>query len=131
MAGSGGSYKCRFQLGRQYLDEFVNGTLDVATSVGPAAAASVGRSVAVAGGGATDWAGLPTWAAGTAPPLLVVHGTADASVPLPNGLALFEAAAEPKRLFVVKGANHLLSSTPHVKKVCNEVLALVDRYHRV
>ena len=54
----------------------------------------VARRHAEPTGAATAWTAMPTWALGTAP-LLVVHGTSDKSVPLPHGLALFEAAAEP------------------------------------
>lgn len=39
-------------------------------------------------------------------PLLVIHGTDDRTVPFAQGLALFEAANEPKRLFPVEGAGH-------------------------
>ena len=39
-------------------------------------------------------------------PVLIVHGDADDTVPLRAGQALFEAAREPKSLYVVEGANH-------------------------
>jgi fermentation-respiration switch protein FrsA (DUF1100 family) len=39
-------------------------------------------------------------------PLLIVHGDRDDIVPLSHGQALFAAAAEPKRLEVVRGAGH-------------------------
>lgn len=39
-------------------------------------------------------------------PLLVIHGTADAVVPLAQGNELFAAAKEPKTLFTVKGGGH-------------------------
>jgi uncharacterized protein len=39
-------------------------------------------------------------------PLLIVHGTADAVVPLHYGRALFDAANEPKRFEVIEGASH-------------------------
>ncbi len=39
-------------------------------------------------------------------PLLVVHGTSDAVVPLSHGRKLFEAAGEPKRFLAVEGAQH-------------------------
>lgn len=39
-------------------------------------------------------------------PLLVIHGDADRIVPVEQGRALFAAAAEPKRLHVVPGADH-------------------------
>jgi fermentation-respiration switch protein FrsA (DUF1100 family) len=39
-------------------------------------------------------------------PLLVIHGDADALVPVEYGRRLFEAANEPKRLLIVPGADH-------------------------
>ena len=39
-------------------------------------------------------------------PVLIVHGDADDTVPLRAGQALFDAAREPKSLYVVEGANH-------------------------
>jgi len=39
-------------------------------------------------------------------PLLVVHGTADPTVPLEQGSRLFDAAPEPKVFFEVEGAGH-------------------------
>ena len=39
-------------------------------------------------------------------PLLVIHGDADALIPLEEGLAMYDAANEPKELFIVEGAGH-------------------------
>lgn len=39
-------------------------------------------------------------------PLLVVHGTEDATVPFGQGRRLFERAPEPKRFLAVEGAGH-------------------------
>ena len=39
-------------------------------------------------------------------PLLVIHGTDDRTVPFAQGLALFDAANEPKRFLSVEGAGH-------------------------
>ena len=61
--------KTRLRLRRAYLDEFVEGKLNVQESV------SVG---------------------GDCVPMLVCHGDKDNSVPLDCGRALYEAAAEPK-----------------------------------
>jgi uncharacterized protein len=38
--------------------------------------------------------------------LLVIHGSADTLIPVREGKALFEAAGEPKDLFIVSGAGH-------------------------
>lgn len=40
-------------------------------------------------------------------PLLVIHGDADPVVPLAHGRALYDMAAEPKRLWVVPGGGHI------------------------
>lgn len=39
-------------------------------------------------------------------PILVVHGDRDEVIPASQGRTLFEAAPEPKRLIVIKGAGH-------------------------
>jgi len=39
-------------------------------------------------------------------PLLLIHGTADSIVPPIMGKRLFELAPEPKRIYLVKGADH-------------------------
>ena len=39
-------------------------------------------------------------------PMLILHGTSDAVVPVEHGRRLFEAAGEPKRLAIVEGAGH-------------------------
>jgi pimeloyl-ACP methyl ester carboxylesterase len=39
-------------------------------------------------------------------PVLVIHGDRDELIPLEDGLALYEAAPQPKRLWVVEGAGH-------------------------
>lgn len=39
-------------------------------------------------------------------PVLVIHGDRDMLIPVEEGLALFEAAREPKELFIVRGAGH-------------------------
>lgn len=50
---------------------------------------------------------LPECAARIAPrPLLLFHGTADKVVPISDAHLLFDAAAEPKELAVIEGADH-------------------------
>lgn len=39
-------------------------------------------------------------------PIMVIHGDIDALIPVSEGLALYEAAGEPKELFLVEGAGH-------------------------
>lgn len=57
-------------------------------------------------------------------PLLVIHGDKDRNVPLANGQALFEAAAEPKQLVVIKGGDHLLRSSKHLHRAAAAILDL-------
>ena len=40
-------------------------------------------------------------------PLLIIHGDADQVVPFKHGLALFDAAREPKEMWVVEGGGHI------------------------
>jgi len=39
-------------------------------------------------------------------PIMVIHGDADTLIPVEEGLTLFEAAGEPRELFLVTGAGH-------------------------
>jgi len=56
------------------------------------------------------WTAQPVGAAATLhKPLLVIIGSADDVVPPEEGLALYRAAAGPKRLLVVAGAGHTLA----------------------
>ncbi|KAF0683405.1 Aste57867_24529 [Aphanomyces stellatus] len=56
-------------------------------------------------------------------PLLVIHGDQDKNIPWQQGHALVQAAAEPKRWVLIKGANHLLTNTKHMKKGAAEIHA--------
>jgi fermentation-respiration switch protein FrsA (DUF1100 family) len=40
-------------------------------------------------------------------PLLVLHGDQDAIVPMQHGKRLYEAAREPKQLWIVQRAGHI------------------------
>jgi fermentation-respiration switch protein FrsA (DUF1100 family) len=39
-------------------------------------------------------------------PVLVIHGTADAVIPVSHGRRLYEAAGQPKQALWVEGAHH-------------------------
>jgi len=41
-------------------------------------------------------------------PLLIVHGDEDDTVPVEEAYRLYEAAREPKELFIVEGGGHKL-----------------------
>lgn len=51
-------------------------------------------------------------------------------VPLENGVALFEAAVEPKCMEVIPKANHLLTSTSHYKKAAKAVCVAIEKAAR-
>jgi fermentation-respiration switch protein FrsA (DUF1100 family) len=40
-------------------------------------------------------------------PIFILHGTADTLIPVEHGYRLFEAAGEPKTLYIVEGGMHL------------------------
>ena len=50
---------------------------------------------------------LPTMAKISPLPLLVLHGDQDAVVPVQEGKRLYDAALEPKQLWIVPGAGHI------------------------
>ncbi len=45
-------------------------------------------------------------------PLLIIHGDADETVPVRDAQSLYDAAAEPKELFIVRGGGHKLRLNP-------------------
>jgi len=52
-----------------------------------------------------------------APPILILHGSSDEVVPPTHAHKLYEAAREPKRLEIIKGADHVFSQRDQLKKV--------------
>merc|ERR1712206_67581 len=60
-------------------------------------------------------------------PLLVIHGGSDQSVPIPNGEALFAAAAEPKHWLAIAKGNHLLKGSKDVQKAAKAICELAKR----
>jgi pimeloyl-ACP methyl ester carboxylesterase len=60
--------------------------------------------------------------ASTSIPFLVIHGEADANIPVSEGVGLYDAAAEPKQLCLIPKANHLFTSTAHFKKLIRAFL---------
>jgi pimeloyl-ACP methyl ester carboxylesterase len=53
-------------------------------------------------------------------PLLLVHGDSDEVIPTDHSRLLFEKAGEPRRLSIVKGANHIFSNIDR-EVLCNLV----------
>ena len=62
-------------------------------------------------------------------PLFIIHGEADKNVPLVNGQDLYQAAAEPKQWLAIPKANHLLSNSKHMKKVCSQIVQFIERVY--
>ncbi|KAG7380479.1 hypothetical protein PHYPSEUDO_007181 [Phytophthora pseudosyringae] len=85
--------KIYVRLDKRYIDEYYDGSLDILEAV--------------------SGSGLP--------PLLVIHGDADTDVPYANGEELFAAAAEPTTFLAIPKANHLLSSSKHLKKALRAI----------
>jgi uncharacterized protein len=54
-------------------------------------------------------------------PLLILHGTEDAIVPLAQAKVLFEQASEPKQLTIINGADHHF--TQHAVQAADAVLS--------
>jgi alpha-beta hydrolase superfamily lysophospholipase len=52
--------------------------------------------------------------------ILVVHGEADELVPLSHAHEIVDQAGEPKRLFVQKGGDHLMSAAAHQAEFIRE-----------
>ena len=52
-----------------------------------------------------------------APPILILHGSADTVVPSTHAYKLYEAAPELKRLELLEGADHAFSQPEHLEEV--------------
>lgn len=63
---------------------------------------------------------------GVSCPLLVVAGDADRTVPIRYSRKLFDAAGEPKRLAVIRGADHNDAALLDGKRMLDEVLRFLD-----
>jgi dienelactone hydrolase len=62
-------------------------------------------------------------------PLLLVHGTQDASVPYGEGLSVYEAARGPKQLVTIEGDHDIAQdSSPHLDEVIGATIAFWREY---
>lgn len=61
-------------------------------------------------------------------PLLILHSPGDDTVPYAHGLALFEAATEPRGFVSLDGADHLLRRRADVNYVVNLITGWAARY---
>lgn len=64
-------------------------------------------------------------------PILVIHGDEDTLIPVDEGLALFEAANEPKEIYIVKGAGHNDVSMVAGGEYIERISSWLDRYKNV
>jgi len=69
--------------------------------------------------------------ANNAIPLLVIHGKADTNIPFDEGLALYEAAIEPKRFFELPKGNHLLTNSKDLKKAIRAIKEWQELYEEM
>ncbi len=63
-----------------------------------------------------------------APPIAIVHGSSDETIPHKHAQKLYDAAPEPKRLEIIKGADHVFSQSKHLSKVIDMSLEWFKRY---
>lgn len=67
---------------------------------------------------------------GSAPPMLLVHGDADPTVPYVSSVDVFNAARAPKGLLTVKGGNHDSPVNPSGAAFASVVAATTDFFDR-
>jgi dipeptidyl aminopeptidase/acylaminoacyl peptidase len=63
-----------------------------------------------------------------APHAIVVHGELDEVVPCVEGKAIYENLKQPKKLIVIKGADHTFTDLAHRYKAAEITLAWFKRY---
>jgi pimeloyl-ACP methyl ester carboxylesterase len=61
-------------------------------------------------------------------PLLIVHGGADALIPVDNAYALYERAGQPKELWVVPGVEHARVPEAEPRAYAERVAAFFARW---
>lgn len=60
-------------------------------------------------------------------PLLVIAGSADRTVPTDQSMRVYEAASEPKALFIVEGADHNDQELSAGFELVDEIVQFIDR----
>ena len=60
-------------------------------------------------------------------PLFIMHGTADTVVPAAMAHRLYEAAGEPKAIWLIEGAEHYQAMEDMADQVCPRLLAFFTR----
>ena len=64
----------------------------------------------------------------SAPPLLILHGSADELVPVEHARQLYEAALEPKRQEILPGADHVFSRSDHLNRAIELSVEWIKKY---
>lgn len=60
-------------------------------------------------------------------PLLIIHGEEDEAVPLKEALELFKMANKPKKLVIIKDADHRFSGKNEFRKVVKVVKGFIEK----
>ena len=60
--------------------------------------------------------------------ILFIHGTKDEVVPVQESQALYAAARSPKKIVLVRGADHRFSKTAHLRRAEREAAAWFNKY---
>ncbi|MFH1275682.1 MAG: alpha/beta hydrolase [Candidatus Woesearchaeota archaeon] len=60
-------------------------------------------------------------------PLLIVHGEKDQAIPLSDPEELFSNANKPKKLVIIKGADHQFSSKKHFRKLLKVINEFIKK----
>ncbi len=63
-------------------------------------------------------------------PVLFIHGERDSYIPHEQPGELFEAAGEPKEIWMAPGSDHAVARLDHPEEYIGRVLAFLDRYLR-
>ncbi|MEM1586323.1 MAG: alpha/beta fold hydrolase [Candidatus Bathyarchaeia archaeon] len=63
-----------------------------------------------------------------APPILIIHGSADEIVPVDHALKLYENACEPKKLEIISCADHAFTKAEHLDKAISLAIKWFKKY---
>ncbi len=61
------------------------------------------------------------------PPLLVIHGDKDETVPISDGKKIYDMARPPKEFFKVEGGDHRFTNPEHLKAVINKSVEFIRK----
>lgn len=61
-------------------------------------------------------------------PVLIIHGSADETVPAKDAHELYKSAREPKRLAIIEGGNHVFSDSEHLEQITGLALDWFKQY---